>query len=157
MAAVTLAPADLAPFATIEEAKAQAMIDDALALAARVAPCILEDTFEHAAAAKAILRGAVLRWHEAGSGALQARTVGAVSEQVDTRQQRRGMFWPSEISDLQRLCAEAQAVGAFSIRPTGPGTLAGHTPYCDLMFGGTTCSCGYTLSGGVAPIYEPWP
>lgn len=157
MPAVNLTPDDLAPFATIEGLKAQAMIDDALALASRVAPCILEDTFIHDAAAKAILRGALLRWHEAGSGALQARTVGSVSEQIDTRQQRRGMFWPSEIADLERLCAEQQDAGAFSIRPTGGGSLSGHAPYCDLMFGGATCSCGYTLSGGVYPIYEPWP
>lgn len=44
--------------------------------------------------------------------------------------------------------------GAFSIRPSGAGlSAAGHAPWCDLMFGGTTCSCGYALAG--YPIYEP--
>jgi len=45
VAAVTLTPEDLEPFATIELAKAEAMIGDALALAAQVAPCIVEAEF----------------------------------------------------------------------------------------------------------------
>lgn len=106
MPAVTLVPADLAPFATIETAKAQAMIDDAMALAARVAPCIILSTFEHDAAAKAVLRGAVLRWNDSGSGAFQHKQVGPFGESYDTRQQRRGMFWPSEIKQLQELCLD---------------------------------------------------
>ena len=119
MAAVTLTPADLVPFASIDDAKAQAMIDDALALAARVAPCILTDTFEHDAAARAILRGAVLRWNEAGTGAMQSQTAGPFSQTLDTRQQRRGMFWPSEIQQLQELCRDGDVTGqAFSIDTT---------------------------------------
>ncbi len=35
-----ISPSDLAPFAEIDDSKAQAMIDDALALATRIAPCI---------------------------------------------------------------------------------------------------------------------
>ena len=129
MAAVTLTPDDLVPFADIPPAKAQAMIDDALALAVRVAPCITDDTFEFDAAAKAILRGALLRWHESGTGALQARTVGAVSEQMDTRQQRRGMFWPSEIQQLQDLCRDADLSGAaFSIDTTPAGAIEATWP-----------------------------
>lgn len=45
MTAVAIAPVDLAPFAEIAEAKAQAMIADALAMAAVVAPCIAESEF----------------------------------------------------------------------------------------------------------------
>lgn len=119
MAAVTLVPADLAPFATIEAAKAQAMIDDALALAARVAPCILDSTFAYDAAAKAILRGAVLRWNEAGTGAFQSQQVGPFGESFDTRQTRRGMFWPSEIEQLQDLCRTGEVRSrAFSVDST---------------------------------------
>lgn len=125
MAAVSLTPADLTPFATIDAAKAQAMIDDALALAARVAPCILTDTFAYDAAAKAILRGAILRWNEAGTGALQSQTAGPFGMQVDTRQQRRGMFWPSEIAELQELCRDGEVTGrAFSIDTTPADTRA---------------------------------
>ena len=124
MAAVTLEPADLAPFATIDSAKATAMIDDALALAARVAPCINDADFAYADAAKAILRGAILRWNEAGSGAAQSVQSGPFATTIDTRTQRRGMFWPSEIQDLAGLCTDnANAGKAFDVdtAPAGAG------------------------------------
>lgn len=115
MPAVTLAPDDLEPFATIETAKAEAMIEDALALAARVAPCILDADFEHAGAAKALLRGAVLRWHEAGQGVVQHQGAGPFQQSIDTRQPRRAMFQPSEIAELQELCRDGAPSGAFSV------------------------------------------
>ncbi len=146
MPAVSLEPADLAPFATIEAAKAQAMIDDALALAARVAPCITSVDFEHDAAAKAILRGAVLRWHEAGSGAVQYQVAGPYSQSLDTRQQRRGMFWPSEITELERLCADSQQSVAFSV-DTLPAELEVHSETCALRFGANYCDCGAIYAG----------
>ena len=115
MAAVSLEPSDLTPFATIDSVKAQAMIDDALALAARVAPCILTEDFEYATAAKAILRGAILRWNDSGSGALQAQTAGPFGQTLDTRQVRKGMFWPSEIEQLQELCGLSSTVYTTSL------------------------------------------
>ena len=122
MAAVTLTPADLTAFATIDVVKAQAMIDDALALAALVAPCITSTDFEYAAAAKAILRGAILRWNEAGSGAMQEQHAGPFGQSIDTRQQRRGMFWPSEIESLQQLCLDGNPTGgAFEVDTTPAG------------------------------------
>ncbi|MGX6513026.1 hypothetical protein [Rhodococcus sp. SJ-2] len=106
---------DLRPFTpTIDEAKALAMIDDALALAVVVAPCILDDTFEHPGAAKAILRGAILRWNDAGNGAIVSQAAGPFSQTVDTSQPRRGLFWPSEIKQLQELCSNGKS-GAFAI------------------------------------------
>ncbi|WP_343466358.1 hypothetical protein AAI421_14485 [Rhodococcus aetherivorans] len=105
MAAVVLTIDDLLPFAPgIDPGKAQIMIEDAIATAAEVAPCILEDTFTKDAAAKAILRGAILRWHDSGSGAVVSQAAGPFSQTVDNRVQRRAMFWPSEITDLQKLC-----------------------------------------------------
>lgn len=95
---------DLAPFATIESAKAAAMIEDAEAMALLAAPCIAADGFAYGTAVKAILRGAVLRWNDSGSGALQSQTAGPFGQTLDTRQERRGMFWPSEITALQNLC-----------------------------------------------------
>lgn len=106
---------DLLPFAKIENEKAQLMIDDALALAARVAPCILEDSFQYEAAARAVLRGAILRWNEAGTGASVQQTAGPFSQSVDTRQQRRSMFWPTEIEQLQELCKQGDSSGAFAL------------------------------------------
>lgn len=110
---------DLAPFATIEAAKANAMIDDAEAMAVLAAPCITAEGFAYGAAVKAILRGAVLRWNDAGSGALQQQTAGPFGQTLDTRQERRGMFWPSEIVALQGLCADSQG-GVYSSSLAGP-------------------------------------
>ena len=155
MAAVSLTPEDLAPFADIDPAKAAAMIDDALALAARVAPCILTAEFAYPAAAKAILRGAVLRWHEAGTGAMQMQTAGPFLQQYDNRQQRRGMFWPSEIEELQKLCQGPDTAGAFSIDTAPNLSAVVHADICTLLLGGSYCSCGAILTG-LLPLYEDY-
>lgn len=151
MAAVEITPEDLEPFADIDPQKAAAMIEDAVALAARVAPCILDSTFEHAGAAKAILRGAILRWNDTGSGALSQVGAGPFQQSVDTRQPRRGMFWPSEIEQLQRLCAEGTGSAVFSV-DTAAGTGSLHLPWCALHFGAAYCSCGVDIAE--VPIYE---
>lgn len=105
-----LTPDDLAAFATVDAAKAAAMIEDAEAMAGMVAPCILTEEFRENAAVvaqvKAILRGAVLRWNDAGSGAITQATAGAFNQTVDTRTARKGMFWPSEIAQLRDICSE---------------------------------------------------
>lgn len=146
MGAVTVTPADLAPFADIDDAKAQAMIDDALALAAVTAPCILSDDFAHEAAAKAIIRGAILRWHDAGSGAFSQITTGPFGVTGDTRTARKGMFLPSELDDLKALCSTGGAGKAFSV-DTAPGTTSIHAPTCSLAFGALYCSCGADIAG----------
>lgn len=104
-----LSPEDLTAFdSAIPFEKALAMIEDAEAVAARLAPCILVDGFEHVGAAKAILRGAVLRWHEAGTGAMSQVSSGPFQMSTDTRSPRRGMFLPSEIAELQALCRDGK-------------------------------------------------
>lgn len=110
-----LTPDDLAPFADIPSAKAQAMIDDAVAMAALVAPCINAADFANADVARAVIRGAILRWHEAGSGAAVQQTAGPYSQTIDNRQTRRGMFWPSEITQLQNLCGGASSSRSFEV------------------------------------------
>lgn len=149
MPAVTLSTADLAPFATIDSAKASAMIADAMAIAATVAPCITEDTFTKAAAAKAIIRGAVLRWNEAGSGATTSQQAGPFGQGSQTP--RKGMFWPSEINDLQALCATSRST-AFDI-DTVSVQRQQHADICALNFGGLYCSCGAVLTN-LFPLYE---
>lgn len=150
MPAVTVTVDDLAPFAEIDGQKAEAMITDALALAARVAPCILDEEFEYPDAAKAIIRGAILRWHEAGTGAFTQSTTGPFSATMDTRQTRRGMFWPSEIGDLQKLCQSSGSSGAFAVDTVGGSAV--HDEACSLNFGATYCSCGANLAG-----FPLWP
>ena len=112
-----LTPSDLQVFADISEVRAGEMIDDATALAVALAPCIALPSFTNKQAVKAILRGAILRWNEAGTGALQSETAGAFSRTLDTRQERRGMFWPSEIQQLQSLCSSSTA---YSVSLAGP-------------------------------------
>lgn len=113
---------DLAPFADIPEVKADAMIEDALAMAELVAPCIADQDFAHAAAAKAIIRGAILRWHDSGTGAVSAQAAGPFQQTLDNRVQRRAMFWPSEIEQLQKLCRSATARAyEVDLTPTGAG------------------------------------
>lgn len=98
---------DLEPFASIDPAKAAAMIEDAEAMTILTAPCLADLAVDDPkrAAAKAILRGAILRWNEAGSGAVQQQQVGPFGQSIDTRTQRKAMFWPSEITQLQSLCS----------------------------------------------------
>ena len=134
MPSVTLTPADLEPFATVDPSKAQAMIDDAMAMARLAAPCLVNDnlTADQAAAARAIIRGAVLRWDDAGAAGLTQRqqTIGPASlgESFDNRQVRKGMFWPSEIQQLVDICravaGQSREGRAFEVdtMPAGAGS-----------------------------------
>lgn len=128
-----LDPADLAPFATIDEAKALAMIEDAEAMAVLAAPCITDLEFQAdavmLAGVKAVLRGAILRWNDAGSGAVTQQGAGPFQQTIDTRTARKGMFWPSEIAELRDLCARFSGSGdsaAFMVdmTPELPPSLA---------------------------------
>lgn len=152
MAALVITPNDLR-FAKppIEDDEAQQMIDDALAMAARIAPCILEADFDAPEAAMAILRRAIYRWNEAGAGSRTQVTSGPFSQTVDTTATRRGLFWPMEISDLQNLCG-SDAGGAFSV-DTVTSNAAVHSQICTLYFGGQYCSCGAILTA-LFPLYE---
>jgi hypothetical protein len=112
---------DLVPFASIDEVKAEAMIEDAEAMALLAAPCIAADDFTQTTAVRAILRAAVVRWNESGTGALQAQTAGPFGQTLDTRQERRGMFFPNEIISLQSLCTDSQGgVYTLSLAGTDP-------------------------------------
>lgn len=156
-------PEDLAPFASIEAAKAAAMIADAESQAILTAPCITGlstapegETPEAAAlrqakldAVKSILRAALLRWEEAGSGVIQTEVTGPFSK-TSQYQGRRAMFWPSEITDLQGICKDPAAGKAFNIDTVGADTE--HLPWCNLHFGATYCSCGVDIAG--VPIFE---
>jgi len=120
--AVEITVDDIRVFApNVEEAKAEAMIEDALALAARVAPCILTEDFAHPGAAKAILRGAILRWNEQGTGSLTEVQAGPFGQTFDTRNPRRSLFWPSEINELRKLCGRGSAYSIDLAPDAHPG------------------------------------
>lgn len=124
---VLIATGDLTNFAAIDGGKAQNMIDDAIAMATLSAPCLATpDSLSpiQLLQAKAILRAAILRWNEAGVGAISTQTMGPFSVALDTKQPRRAMFWPSEIADLQKVCKGGSDGGAFSVEtaPANPIT-----------------------------------
>jgi hypothetical protein len=168
-----ITPADLSQFATIDAAKAAAMIADAESMAILDAPCLPglltapeDETPEAEAlrlaklnAVKAILRGAILRWEDAGSGALQTQQeqTGPFGVQTTVAPQvRKSMFWPSELEQLQGICSTGEKGSAFTL-DTAPGggdsaTAFLHTPWCSYRFGATYCSCGVDLSG--FPMFE---
>lgn len=151
MPAVTLTLADLEPFATIDPYKADAMIEDALAIAARVAPCIMDAAFEHDGAARAVIRRAVLRWNDSGTGAVTTQQAGPFGQTLDTRQPHRSLFWPSEITDLQDLCRETSDVSAFAVDTVTYGVEV-HSETCALRFGANYCDCGAIYAG--YPLFE---
>jgi hypothetical protein len=149
-----LEPSDLAPFASIDPAKADAMVTHVQAMAARVAPCLADTTDDGVrAAAKAILLEVVLRWNEAGSGAFQQQTAGPYGVTVDTRQARRGLLNTSDIEQLQDLCRGTEVSGAFAV-DTIPTGMSPHAEICALYFGATYCSCGAILTNLLYPLYE---
>lgn len=114
---------DLAPFVdNIDEKKARAMIESTIAMASApwIAPCIVDEEFQYPKQAKVILVGAILRWNDAGSGAITQVSAGPFQQTIDNRSERKRMFWPSEITDLQRLCGVARTGRAFSIDTLPP-------------------------------------
>jgi hypothetical protein len=129
------------------------MVAGANAKASRIAPCLASTdplpTEDQLAEAQLVLIGAVKRWSEAGSGALQQQTAGPFSQALDTRQRTGFNLWPSEIEQLQSICASEKS-GAFSIDTAPTGCV--HLPWCSLMFGAVYCSCGVDIAG--TPIFE---
>lgn len=102
-------------------------------------------TVPQSAAVKAILRGAIMRWNDAGSGAKSSVTAGPFSETIDTTVSRRGMFWPSEITNLQSVCSDGQSGKAFSIDTVNFNGV--HADWCSINFGAAYCSCGADIAG----------
>ena len=158
MALIT--PEDIAPFVDIEADMLAAMIADVSAMAVLVAPCLKDETTlteEQKAAAKAVLRGVILRWNESGTGAFQSQTAGPFTVQMDTRQQRRGAFWPSEIEQLQGICSGGSGgTGKAFTVDTAPSYGGIHAPTCSIYFGSTWgCSCGADLAG--YPLWDKEP
>src|SRR4051812_4146712 len=113
--AVDIVLADISVFVPgIDPGKADALITGALARAALLAPCIQDDEFPYEDAAKAIIVDAILRRIETGAGALSLQQAGPFQQAIDTRTSPRELYWPGEVLELQRLCAEADADGDTS-------------------------------------------
>ena len=137
--------------------QAEILIRDGLALARRVAPCIDDEEFAFADAAAAIIRGAILRWAESGSGGITQRQMSAgpfaQNLSFDNRQSRRSLFFPSEITELQDLCKAANSDGAFGIDTIvdRPSRCVRDYEGCPYLMGSinSPCeACGETLRPG---------
>ncbi|WP_433657548.1 hypothetical protein ACQPW1_38360 [Nocardia sp. CA-128927] len=110
---------DIKPLcSTADPAAAALIIQDALAQADRIAECINTPGFRYTDAAKAIIRQAIVRRLEAGSGAIVQQAAGPYSMTIDNSQQRKALFWPSEISQLQKLCRDNKRASFHSIDTT---------------------------------------
>lgn len=164
MPKVDLTAADLAPFVDLEPERASALVRLVLASARRVAPCLADDglSAELGEAARSVLVQVALRWHDQREGGVTTTvTTGPMTATTTPAQAvaRRsgGLLQPSDIEELQAICAEHSGASAGARAygvDTAPGGLGGvHLPWCDVYFLGPRCSCGAALTGGV-PIYE---
>jgi hypothetical protein len=128
---------------------ADQMIQDAEGLALLSAPCLGDDPLTltpiQQAAVVAVLRGAIMRWNDVGSGARQSVTTGPFSETTDTTVARRGMYWPSEITSLQSICSDGESGKAFSVDTVSFDGV--HADACSINFGAAYCSCGADIAG----------
>ena len=116
------------------------IVDGLNAKALRVAPCLADEpTPEQTAEAKMVLLGTLKRWAEAGAGALTQHTQTAGpfnrSESYDTRQRTGYNLWPSEVTELQSICASGTGDdGAFMVDMTGETQQGGLSSRPDLWF-----------------------
>lgn len=126
MPAVSIISDDLRVFVpNLDPAQVDVLIQGALARAAVVAPCILDDDFTYADAAGDIIRDIILRRLETGSGALRSKTAGPFSETYEPVHLR-----PGDISALQGLCSKFTGTPAVAMPqgsfPASPLTNRGY-------------------------------
>ena len=99
---------------------------------------------------KSVLRAAILRWNDTGSGGVVQQTAGPFSQTVDNRSNKYGRFWPSELDQLRAVCTAAVGGKAFSLSQVS--TSSAHLAWCSYLLGATYCSCGADIA--LVPIYE---
>lgn len=117
-AAAFLTVADLEAFALPVPVAAQAaMIEDVYAVAVQAAPCLAAPDAlspQGIAAVRAVLRGAVLRWADHAGRDARSMTAGpftigpSASAAAEASKPR---LWPSEISQLTKVCTAGQGTG----------------------------------------------
>lgn len=101
----------------------QDWIDDALALAEQIAPCISKPEFSHGAALKALLRAAIRYNAGGGGGAVTQVSAGPWQKSVDTRNTTSGiLFSPAQEKKLRAMCRpRISEAGAYSVPFGMPG------------------------------------
>lgn len=95
------------------------MVAGVNAQASRVAPCLVDTTTppttDQLDEARLVLFGALKRWIEAGSGALQQEGAGIFTRTIDTRQRGGWKLRPDEIEQLQDICKGEEVDGPFAV------------------------------------------
>lgn len=125
---------DLQKFdATLDQAQADDMIATAWARAGQAAPCLKDagdDTLdaEDLEIVKDVLRSAILRWVERGSGAVVSRSAGEYGETLARIDDSGNLFRPGEIRDLKQVCGNLRKRGRASTISTLPPWAGGPTP-----------------------------
>lgn len=152
-----LQPADVTPFTDVDTARIDILIEDAEVFATLAAPPLADPaplTETQRAQVKTILRRAVIREADAGTGAKTQEVAGPYSYTVDTRKANDVSFLTEEEEDaLRGVVGIVKSTQAFNTDVTPAPGYSDHLPWCDLMFGGLTCSCGVSLTG-YFPLYE---
>jgi len=109
----------------IDPVKAGEMIEDATSQALLAAPCLADETKlteTQIKQFKSVFRVAILRWNDQGSAGVVVQTTDVAGsfthqETVDNRQPRRGLFWPSELDMLEKICGKTRAAGTVDTTP----------------------------------------
>lgn len=114
---------DLQKFAPeLQQAQAEDMIATAWARAQQAAPCLKDEATEldpsDVEIVKDVLRSAILRWDDRGSGAVAQRTAGEYGETF--RAGESNLFRPNEIRDLRSVCGNVRKRGRASTISTVP-------------------------------------
>lgn len=150
----------------IPEDLANAMIASVWAQSMKVAPCLKEDGAladeDDAEIVKSTLRRVIMRWFDAGSGAVSQR--GAAEYQETLRDFGGGKLRPDDIKDLQSFCAttlQTQAAQTIPTRPVGEWSVH-HAAWCNTRFSNNTdiptlCDCGAELTWDGYPLWPDRP
>lgn len=124
MPAVTLTPADLKTFVPgLTDAMAQELIDTTLARLRRKYPCLFEPGLseDDELTARGIIRDAILRRIDSGSGAVQSEKKGPFDTVYLPPDKRHGLFTEADVTELTSICAGLT-------EPAGPAVPAGCFP-----------------------------
>lgn len=155
----------------MEEGAAQEMIITVWARVLKVAPCLrvsqdepspLDDPV-NLQIVKDVVRGAVLRWADRGSGALKFQSSGDFSQ---TLADVGALLRPNEIRELEEMCGEfTRQQRAATISTATYNNEIVHAPWCSVNFAAGAlnpqpgapvfCNCGSILNNGAGPIWGP--
>ena len=107
--AIEITPAELRAYGLdITDETAELFIRDAVAMAVTIAPGLKTADQDTQDAAAGVIRGAIVRWGEAGAGGISSRLqVAGPFTQQEAYRQRTSMFFPSEEALLKRLADSA--------------------------------------------------